>query len=299
MKKLIALLLAAAMLLSMTACGGSAEPVETAPVTTEAPTTAPTEAPTEEPTEAPTEAPRVPPTDFEAVDPASLPDPSPVENQLQSDDTQTIVLGSLEEYEDFLWNMGFEEVRLANTSCEPVSLTYNNQAFRFDYMYYVDKDGKQVKENWHMYGGKSSCLANIADLNMNEYYQIQQTNAITINIGEGQSIEDFLASFDPSQIDMTTANEAKTTTPNYEEELLSFGSNKEFALLVNVKAVYYPITGNLYNYMQDWNDDPATNFLGGVDSNLNYSGEISNENKTYGAQAINMCLHYLFPAEAE
>ena len=35
MKKLIALLLAAAMLLSMTACGGSAEPVETAPATTE------------------------------------------------------------------------------------------------------------------------------------------------------------------------------------------------------------------------------------------------------------------------
>lgn len=47
MKKLITLLLAAAMLLTMTACGGSAEPVETAPVTTEAPTTAPTEAPTQ------------------------------------------------------------------------------------------------------------------------------------------------------------------------------------------------------------------------------------------------------------
>lgn len=57
MKKLIALLLAAVMLLSMTACGGSAEPAETAPATTEAPTTAPTEAPTEEPTEAPTEEP--------------------------------------------------------------------------------------------------------------------------------------------------------------------------------------------------------------------------------------------------
>ena len=47
MKKLIVLLLATAMLLSMTACGGSAEPIETAPATTEPPTTAPTEAPTE------------------------------------------------------------------------------------------------------------------------------------------------------------------------------------------------------------------------------------------------------------
>lgn len=61
MKKLIVLLLATAMLLSMTACGGAAEPVETAPATTEAPTTAPTEAPTEEPTGAPTEAPTEPP----------------------------------------------------------------------------------------------------------------------------------------------------------------------------------------------------------------------------------------------
>ena len=52
------------------------------PATTEAPTTAPTEAPTEEPTGAPTEAPtepRVAPTDFEAVDPATLPEPIPVE----------------------------------------------------------------------------------------------------------------------------------------------------------------------------------------------------------------------------
>ena len=46
MKKMIALLLAAVMLLTITACGSSAEPVETAPATTEAPTEAPTEATT-------------------------------------------------------------------------------------------------------------------------------------------------------------------------------------------------------------------------------------------------------------
>lgn len=300
MKKLFALLLAAVMLLSMTACGGSAEPIETAPATTEAPTTAPTEAPTEEPTEAPTEAPtepRVAPTDFEAVDPETLPEPVPVEEQLQSEDTQTVTLGSLEEYEDLLWSLGFAEVRLADTSCEPVSLTYNNKTFRLDYMYGVNKDGEMASENWHMYGSKSSCLANISDLSMSDYYQIQQTNTITLNMAEGQTLEDFLASFDPSQIDMSAASEAKTVTQNYEEELLSFGSSADFTLLVNVKAVYYPITGNLYNYMQDLNDEPTTNFLGGVDSNLNYAGEISNESKTFGAQAINMCFHYLFPAE--
>lgn len=309
MKKIFALLLAAAMLLTMTACGGSAEPVETTATTTEPVaqvTEAPTEAPTEEPTEAPTEAPRVAPTDFEAVDPATLPEPIPVEEQLQSEDTQTVTLGSLEEYEDLLWELGFQEVRVADTYqlslnaeayCEPVSLTYNDKAFCFDFIYCVNRDGELIRENWHMYGTKSSHLANIADLSTKDYYQIQQTNTITISMAEGQTIEDFMASFDPSQIDMSTASEAKTVTQNYEEELLSFGSNADFTLLVNVKAVYYPITGNLYNYMQDLNDEPTTNFLGGVDANLNYAGDISNESKTFGAQAIDMCFHYLFPVE--
>ena len=56
MKKLIALLLAAVMLLSVTACGGAAEPAETAAPATE-PVMQATEAPTEEPTVAPTEDP--------------------------------------------------------------------------------------------------------------------------------------------------------------------------------------------------------------------------------------------------
>ena len=144
MKKWIALLLAAVMLLSMTACGGAAEPAETTPATTEA---APqvTEEPTEESTEAPTE-PRVAPVDFEAVDPAILPEPTPVEEQLLSEDTQTVTLDSLEEYEDLLWELGFQEVRLTGTHktmigtdafCEPVSLTYNDKAFRLDFLYCV------------------------------------------------------------------------------------------------------------------------------------------------------------------
>lgn len=114
MKKILALLLAAAMLLGLTACGGPAEPVETAPATTElavveteAPTEVPADAPTEEPTEAPTE-PRVAPVDFESVDPKTLPKkPEPVEEQLLSEDTQTVTLDSLEEYEDLLWSLGF------------------------------------------------------------------------------------------------------------------------------------------------------------------------------------------------
>ena len=140
MKKILAILLALTMLLAMTACGGSAEPAQTAPATTEAtvaqteaPAEAPTEAPTEEPTEAPTE-PRVAPVDFEPADKSKLPKPIPVEEQLLSEDTQTVTLGTLEEYEDLLWELGFKEVRLAGTHqtfsgveawCEPVALTYN------------------------------------------------------------------------------------------------------------------------------------------------------------------------------
>ena len=106
MKKIFALLLAAAMLLGLCGCGSSAEPAETTAATTE-PAAQVTEAPTEEPTEEPTEAPRVAPVDFEPVDPETLPEPIPVEEQLQSEDTQTVTMGSLEEYEDLLWSLGF------------------------------------------------------------------------------------------------------------------------------------------------------------------------------------------------
>ena len=140
MKKLIALLLAAAMLLTMTACGGSAEPVKN----TQTPTEAPTEAPTEEPTATPTEV----PTEPKPVDPATLPEPIPVEEQLLSEDTQTVTLGSLEEYEALLWSLGFIEITLDNT-CEPVSVTYNNCAFRLNFVYW---NNNKAETDWYIYG---------------------------------------------------------------------------------------------------------------------------------------------------
>ena len=194
MKKLIVLLLATAMLLSMTACGGAAEPVETAPATTEESITAPTEAPTEEPTGAPTEAPTEPreaPTDFEAVDPATLPEPIPVEEQLLSEDTQTVTLGSLEEYEDLLWELGFKEVQLTNTHigitgqdawCEPVSLTYNNAAFRLNFVYcssYLNGEARR-EEGWYMYGTRSCVLSNVSYVNEEDYIKAE---AVSLDLG--------------------------------------------------------------------------------------------------------------------
>lgn len=298
MKKMLALLLVAVMLLTMTACG-AAEPVETVPATTEAPTTAPTEAPTEEPTEAPTEAPRVAPTDFETVDPATLPEPVPVEEQLQSEDTQTVTLGSLEEYEDLLWELGFKEVRLdsmhktmvgTDAFCEPVSLTYNDKAFRLDFLYcIINFAGETTKEDgWMMYGTKSNTLANVTPLNEEEYGKTINTNSFAgvpiIVMGEGQSMDSIdISQFGSNGTEQTLASEA---TPNIETETMNFISYNDESLSVDAKAVYYPTTGNLYNYCQD------------VDSEgIAGASELRGQLRVVGVYAEYMCFHYLFPAE--
>lgn len=310
MKKLIALLLAAAMLLSMTACGGSAEPVETAPATTEAPTTAPAESPSEEPTEAPTEAPtepRVAPTDFEAVDPATLPEPIPVEEQLLSEDTQTVTFETLEEYEDLLWSLGFKEVRLAGTHeayaretgnrfiladayCEPVALTYNNTAFRFDFTYCMTtRDGETIKEeDWFMYGTKSTEMANVSPMGDEKFYASDSTSETPfVTIVDGSqfgSAEEALAAFQAGTL------QGETTTigvknSDYEEDIKHFGLVEDDSKQFTIKTVYYPITGNLYNYMRSPYSMGAsqTAILNGAET---YTINV-------GMAARTMCFHYV------
>ena len=320
MKKWIALLLAAVMLLSLTACGGSAEPVETTPATTEA---APqvTEEPTEESTEAPTE-PRVAPVDFEAVDPATLPEPIPVEEQLLSEDTQTVTLDSLEEYEDLLWSLGFEEVRLAGTHeawkntdayCEPVSLTYNDKAFRFDFVYYIQEiDGNLFKEDgWFLYGTKSTDLENVSPLCGDEYFEDKETNVINLDgvdlgFGEDLSGEESMQALlqmiqSSDNLEKTledlaskgTQEETEIITPNYEEKRMTFGAEAEKRASFNLKMVYYPVTGNLYNYMRSFDYKDERNVTAAYDSNSQYHGE----SYSVGQSASDMCFHYLFPAE--
>ena len=102
MKKLIALLLAAVMLLSLAACGGSAEPIETAPATTEESITAPTETPTEVPTES-----------------AYI---GLAEELLQSGNTVTESYSDLLEYEKKLHELGFIELYFGTDYCKPKAL---------------------------------------------------------------------------------------------------------------------------------------------------------------------------------
>lgn len=325
MKKLFALLLATVMLLSMAACGSAAEPVETAPATTEVPTTAPMEAPTEAPTEEPTEAPtepRMAPVDFEAVDPATLPEPIPAEEQLLSEDTQTVTLGSLEEYEDLLWELGFQEVRLVGTHeawtnteayCEPVSLIYNDKAFRFDFTYYIqESDGDLIKEDgWFLYGTKSTILENVSPLCSDEYFEDKATNVINLDgvdlgLGDNLSGEEAMAALlqmiqSSDNVEETlndiaskgTQEENEITTPNYEEKYTTFGSYNHQTAAFNMKAVYYPVTGNLYNYMRNSNYKDERNLTAAFDSNSEYH----EESYSVGKSAHDMCFHYLFPAE--
>ena len=301
MKKRIALLLAAVMLLSLTACGGSAEPVETAPATTEAPTTAPTEAPTEESTTAPTEAPRVAPTDFEAVDPETLPEPIPVEEQLLSEDTQTVTFETLEEYEDLLWSLGFKEVRLANIPtglngqdawCEPVSLTYNNTAFRFEFVYcssHLNGEPRR-EEGWYMYGTKSCTLNNVSYVNEEDYIKAEKVSMnVVFNDSDQPLTEAELAALFAGMMQggEDTAEE-KTTTPEFEKELMSFVSAADKSTSTNVLAVYYPTTGVLLNYAQDID---AT----GVTSTQLNQGDysVAGQGHVVGVDASVMGFHYV------
>lgn len=305
MKKTLALLLAVIMLLSLAACGGSTAPAPTAPATTEAPA----ETSAEEQTEAPTE-PRVAPVDFETVDPETLPEPPiPVEEQLLSENTQTVTLGSLEEYEDLLWSIGFQEVRLAGTHetwahktanefavadahCEPVSLTYNNNAFRFEFTYcMITRDGETIKEDgWFMYGTKSTVMTNISPMDDEKFYASDSNpgtpNVTIIDGSQFGSGDEAWAAFQAGTLPGETTS-TKVQNPNYEEDIRHFGLVENDSKQFTIKTVYYPITGNLYNYMRD-PDSEGIEKACVIDGAMGYTIGV-------GDSVLKMCFHYLFP----
>lgn len=328
MKKFICMFLVVVMMLSLIACGGKTEPVTTTP-TVETVVDTPTEAPTEAPTEPIVE--RVAPTDFVTVDPNTLPLPTPVEEQLQAENTQTVVLNSIEEYEDLLWSLGFQEVRLAgsheayqlnaanaeefystmtkvNAYCEPVSLTYNEAAFRFDFTYCMTaEDGTTVKEtDWFMYGTKSNTMDDVSQMTDAQYQKKQATDDSVLGSDDvfvitstDAEIEDLLAALQTEGFagitESATKSDKTIKTENYEEDLLEFYSNANPGKSYHVKTVYYPGTGNLYNYMRDPNSEgiASSNVAMGPDGS--YQGV--EENVDVGYASKSMCFHYLFPEE--
>ena len=217
MKKLIALLLAAAMLLSMTACGGSAEPVKNM----QTPTEAPTEAPTEEPAEAPTEPVEAEPTVL------SWP----------SNDTYTMVLRGL----------GYKEVDFSNhvigngetyfdkdgnISASPIpSATVHNIQFlgdtvRVEFSWYEFED-RYEEDGWQLYCTKADSVDNISGLNPEDY--------------------DVYDAFDHNEMTGETSDFV---------EIWKYMYMKEPDKMAFVTAYYYPDSGNLYNLVKLYDHHP-------------------------------------------
>ena len=86
--------------------------------------------------------------------------------------------------------------------------------------------------------------------------------------------------------------ETDVKTSLYEEEKMTFQKKEEEGTTVHMKAVYYPTTGNLYNYMCDLNSTGTTikNIM--VNPGYDYLGE--SESRVIGFPSQNMCFHYLF-----
>ena len=306
MKKIICTFLAIIMVMSLAACKGPETPAVTSPVEESTPVvTEPvvTEPPVEE-TEAPTET-RIVPTDFEAVDPATLPEPIPVDEQLQSEDTQTVTLGSLEEYEDLLWSLGFKEVRLTNKPvgltgqegwCEPVSLTYNNNAFRLEFVYCSSQQNgtPRREEGWYMYGTRSCVLGNVSYANEKDYIKAETVSMNVVFSDSDQPLTE--ADLEALLAGMMQGGEKKTeekvTTPKFEKELMAFTSAADKSTSTNVLAVYYPVTGVLLNYAQDIEATGSENIQLNQDD---YS--VMQQTRAVGMDALYMTFHYLFPEE--
>lgn len=215
MKKLIALLLAAVMLLSMTACGGAAEPAETAAPATE-PVMQATEAPTEEPTVAPTEDPNA---------------------------YTAYTLGENESYVDVVWAHDFWEVDMTACVAEaerygakggeatPLSLELSQNGFRMevDYTGYDYMTNKVIPYGTvELIGAKGDGPADISGINDrmckgSSYFENQ--DGVTSEFG-------------------SFADGHLLTDTYWHYNIDSMGNWRD---LIFVAVSYYASTNNLYN----------------------------------------------------
>ena len=216
MKKRIALLLAAVMLLGLSACGGSAEPVEAAPATE--PVAQVTEAPTEEPTVAPTEDPNA---------------------------YTVYTLSADESYVDVVWRHGFWEVDMeacaawaaeygaSGAQATPLSLELNQNGFRmevdytgFDFLSYgVIPYGTVV-----LLGTTAEGLENISGIDPADY---QHTGSSTYESSDG-----------------VTSDFGSFAGGNLLEDIhwyFNLDEAGQFCDLTYVATSYYVTTGHLYN----------------------------------------------------
>lgn len=233
MKKLFAMVLAFSLVLAMAACGGKAgtsvaEPAPAAPV----------EQPTAE---------------------NASEDAVKAEALLAAEGTVTVTLDTLGEYEELLQGMGYTEFVLpyygdSQMGCEPVSLTYNDQAFRFEFGYWdnpmiftewggeLDLETTQLYEGWVLYGMKSDGVQNISPLNFGDY--------------------PFCDTFDSLEFMTTEATRNLEICPrNAKTNCMDAEFHLDWEKTALHEAWYYPATGNLYNavYTADTQEEYCPN----------------------------------------
>lgn len=230
MKKIISALLVMTLVFFMVSCGISGE-AEAAPEAAEK--TAQT---TVEP---------------ESSVPETVPEKSQeeyvglAEELLREEGTTTVNFGTAEKYEELLQELGYTEFRLnyyvgASLACKPVSLTYNDRAFRLDFSYTdnvmeyhemgfeVNFEKTRLVEGWALYGTKAEGAENISSLNFGDYPFVHT--------------EDFMAMFAPEK------TRALDICPENYQTLCT--NDEDFRNWTNVAfhaSVYNPFTGNLYN----------------------------------------------------
>lgn len=231
MKNVIALLLAAAMLLTMTACGGDAKSAETT-----APTVAATEAPTE-PVE--TEPGIYYPADSE-ID-AALQNAEAAVLSWPSNDTYTMVLRGLGYKEvDFSKHVIGDERgnydKEGNISSSPIpSATVRNIQFTEDKarveLSWYEFEGK-FEDDWVLYCTKADAIADISGINIQDYDGCQIMNF-------ADYFEDWAQKSDFVQ-------------------MCHFSYFKGIEAWAEVHAYYYPDSGNLYNFVKTYDYFPET-----------------------------------------
>ena len=211
MKKILALLLAASVLLSMTACGGSAAPAETASETTQ-PALRVTEAPAETPTES----------------------------------AMTAFTGA-EECLDALSELGYIEFNsdlyakqmerfygVTDASVTPASMELTEYGFtmELDCMLYFEtaKEVRQVAP-WTTYGTKGEELGVFLDLE-SQGYELYDTS------------------------DLSGWDDASDVCRIADFTYYLVGEDGKAESMAYVTAAYYPGSGNLYNVVQEFTEQP-------------------------------------------
>ena len=226
MKNLIALLLAAAMLLSMVGCGGSAEPAETTVVE---------ETVTEEPiVEIAPEVTLPPETTEETTPEETIPS---LEEMLLQDENATIIEQlSWHECKSILVEMGFLELRLGQPVKEshinPIKIIYNETSF------YLELEGIVISEygevtyepGWILIGTKAQEEYNVTALNFADYSQADR------NTFRGEK---------------AASTRAKRVLGDNYPRIIDWQYYKQNAQRKEwlfYSSEYYPTTTNLYNY---------------------------------------------------